>query len=95
MLRLTVRQVEAQRIKTQISQMVEEEMGRNRREYYLRQRCGPSGTSWARREEDDLETLRQRIEQLSDEALAAARKQLARLKLMRPARPSTLSPAPT
>ncbi|MBI5502376.1 MAG: LON peptidase substrate-binding domain-containing protein, partial [Deltaproteobacteria bacterium] len=36
-LRLTVRQVEAQRIKTQISQMVEEEMGRNRREYYLRQ----------------------------------------------------------
>ena len=89
-LRLTVRQVEAQRIKTQISQMVEEEMGRNRREYYLRQQMrairdelGEAG------EEDDLETLRQRIEELglSDEALAAARKQLARLKLMQSGSP--------
>jgi ATP-dependent Lon protease len=89
-LRLTVRQVEAQRIKSQISQMVEEEMGRNRREYYLRQQMrairdelGEAG------EEDDLDTLRRRVEELGlpDEALAAARKQIARLKLMQSGSP--------
>ncbi|MBN1771001.1 MAG: endopeptidase La [Deltaproteobacteria bacterium] len=89
-LKLAVRQSEAQRIKNQISQMVEEEMGRNRREYYLRQQMrairdelgeGP--------EDDDLDELRRKLDEagLPDEAHAAARKQLARLKLMQPGAP--------
>jgi len=89
-LKLAVRQSEAQRIKNQISQMVEEEMGRNRREYYLRQQMrairdelgeGP--------EDDDLDDLRRKLEEagLPEEANAAARKQLARLKLMQPGAP--------
>jgi ATP-dependent Lon protease len=82
--------VEAQRIKTQISQMVEEEMGRSRREYILRQQMrairdelGETG------EEDDLDELRRKVDEagLPDEAAAAARKQIARLRQMQPGSP--------
>jgi ATP-dependent Lon protease len=89
-LRLAVRQVEAQRIKNQISQMVEEEMGRNRREYYLRQQMRAIRDELGESsEEDDLDELRRKVEEagLSDEALAAARKQIARLKLMQSGSP--------
>jgi ATP-dependent Lon protease len=90
-LRLVVRQFEALRIKQEISRMVEDEMGRSRREYVLRQQMraikdelGETGD-----EEEDLDQVRRRVDErgLPDEAAAAARKQIGRLRQMQPGAP--------
>ncbi len=85
-LQLLTKQLEMLKVKKEISSMVQEEMGRSQREYFLRQQMktikdelGEGGE-----EEDEIEELRERIAEsgMSAEADKMAQKQLSRLKNM-------------
>lgn len=85
-LQLLTKQLEILKVKKEISSMVQEEMGRSQREYFLRQQLkaikeelGESGE-----EEDEIEEIRERIVNagMSAEAEKMAQKQLGRLKHM-------------
>ncbi len=85
-LQLLTKQLEMLKVKKEISSMVQEEMGRSQREYFLRQQLkaikeelGEGGE-----EEDEIEEIRDRIAEsgMSEEAKKMADKQLGRLKHM-------------
>ncbi|MCP4678466.1 MAG: endopeptidase La, partial [Deltaproteobacteria bacterium] len=85
-LQLLTKQLEMLKVKKEISSMVQEEMGRSQREYFLRQQLkaikeelGDSGE-----EEDEIEEIRERITEsgMGIEAEKMAQKQLGRLKHM-------------
>ncbi len=89
-LRLVMRHVESLKVQNEISGMVQQEMGRTHRDHFLRQQLkaireelGEGG------DDEDLDDLRQRVEAagMPEEPLRAARKQLARLKLMQSGAP--------
>jgi ATP-dependent Lon protease len=83
-----MRQLEVLKVKKEISSMVQEEMGKSQREYFLRQQMKAIRDELGESEEDedDLEDLRQKIADagLPDEVDRVARKQLSRLKQMQP-----------
>jgi len=87
-LQFLMRQLEILKVKKEISSVVQEEMGKSQREYFLRQQLKAirEELGESEEEEDDLELLRQKIKDahLPDEAEKTARKQLARLKQMQP-----------
>ncbi|MCP4604896.1 MAG: endopeptidase La [Proteobacteria bacterium] len=85
-LQLLTKQLEMLKVKKEISSMVQEEMGRSQREYFLRQQLkaikeelGEGGE-----EEDEIEEIRERIAEsgMGQEAEKMALKQLGRLKHM-------------
>ncbi|MDI7266691.1 MAG: endopeptidase La [Myxococcota bacterium] len=89
-LRLVMRHVESLKVQNEITGMVRQEMGRTHRDHFLRQQLkaireelGEGG------DDEDLDDLRQRVEAagMPEEPLRAARKQLARLKLMQSGAP--------
>lgn len=87
-LQFLMRQLEILKVKKEISSVVQEEMGKSQREYYLRQQLKAirEELGEADEEEDDIEKLRERIKQaeLTQEAEEVAKKQIARLKQMQP-----------
>ncbi len=87
-LQFLMRQLEVLKVKKEISSMVQEEMGKSQREYFLRQQMKAIREELGESEEDedDLEDLRQKISdaKLPEEVDRVARKQLARLKQMQP-----------
>ncbi len=87
-LQFLMRQLEVLKVKKEISSMVQEEMGKSQREYFLRQQLKAIREELGENEEDedDLEDLRKKIKDagLPDEVDRVARKQLARLKQMQP-----------
>ncbi len=87
-LQFLMRQLEVLKVKKEISSMVQEEMGKSQREYFLRQQMKAIRDELGESEEDedDLEELRQKITDacLPDEVDKVARKQLSRLKQMQP-----------
>jgi ATP-dependent Lon protease len=87
-LQFLMRQLEVLKVKKEISSVVQEEMGKSQREYFLRQQMKAIREELGESEEDedDLEDLRQKINdaKLPDEVDKVARKQLARLKQMQP-----------
>ena len=81
------RQLEVLRVKSQISNIVQEEMSRSQRDYVLRQQMRSIREELGEAAEDDeIEQLRERVAraELSPEAERAARKQLSRLSSMQP-----------
>jgi len=80
------RQLEILKVKKEISSMVQEEMGKSQREYFLRQQLKAIKEELGEQddEEDDLEELDHKItaKGLPAEAEKMARKQLSRLKQM-------------
>lgn len=86
---LVTRQQEVLRMKREISSVVHDEMSRSQREYLLRQQMKSIRRELGESEdeEDELETLRDRIvkSEMSLEGEKAAKKQLSRLTLMSPA----------
>jgi len=87
-LQFLMRQLEVLKVKKEISSMVQEEMGKSQREYFLRQQMKAIRDELGESEEDedDLEELRQKITDagLPEEVDKVARKQLSRLKQMQP-----------
>jgi ATP-dependent Lon protease len=87
-LQFLMRQLEVLKVKKEISSMVQEEMGKSQREYFLRQQLKAIREELGESEEDedDLEELRQKIKDagLPEEVDKVARKQLSRLKQMQP-----------
>ncbi len=85
-LHLLTRQLEVLKVKKEISSMVQEEMGRSQREYFLRQQLKAIKDELGDGDddEDDIEDLRERLLKvgLPPEADKAAKKQLARLRQM-------------
>src|SRR5687768_16968018 len=81
------RQLEVLKVKSQISNIVQEEMSRSQRDYVLRQQMRSIREELGEAAEDDeIEQLRERVAraELSPEAEKAARKQLSRLSGMQP-----------
>jgi len=87
-LQFLMRQLEILKVKKEISSVVQEEMGKSQREYFLRQQLKAirEELGETEEEEDDLEVLRQRIKDagLGEEGEKVAKKQIARLKQMQP-----------
>jgi ATP-dependent Lon protease len=87
-LQFLMRQLEILKVKKEISSVVQEEMGKSQREYFLRQQLKAirEELGETEEEEDDLEVLRQRIKDagLADEGEKVAKKQITRLKQMQP-----------
>ncbi|MBI2897059.1 MAG: endopeptidase La [Deltaproteobacteria bacterium] len=87
-LQLLTRQLEVLKVKREISSMVQEEMGKNQREYVLRQqmRAIKEELGELEADEDDLDVLRERIGDLHlpPEVDRVAKKQLSRLQSMQP-----------
>ena len=84
-LQLINKQLEMVKVKKEISTIVQEEMGRNQREYFLRQQLKAIKEELGEGEdEDEVEELRERIEEagMSPEARKMADKQLSRMKNM-------------
>jgi ATP-dependent Lon protease len=85
-LHLLARQLEVLKVRKEISSMVQEEMGRSQREYFLRQQLKAIREELGEidDEDDDLEELRNKVTEagMSMEAEKAARKQLSRLRQM-------------
>jgi ATP-dependent Lon protease len=81
-----VRQNEVLRVKSEISNMVEEEMSSSQREYLLRQQIKSIKRELgeAEADEEEIETLRERIAlaDLPPEACSAARRELRRMSSM-------------
>ncbi len=86
-LSIVAKQLEVQKVQRDISSMVQQEMGKNQREYLLRQQLKAIREELSEEDDgDDLDGLRERIAtaELPSEADRAARKQLARLRQMDP-----------
>ena len=87
-LHLLSRQFEVLKVRKEISSMVQEEMGRSQREYFLRQQLKAIKEELGDidDEDDDIEELREKVAVagMSQEAEKAARKQLSRLRQMQP-----------
>jgi ATP-dependent Lon protease len=87
-LQFLMRQLEILKVKKEISSVVQEEMGKSQREYFLRQQMKAirEELGESEEEEDDLEAIRQKIKAagLPEEADKVAKKQLTRLKQMQP-----------
>jgi ATP-dependent Lon protease len=85
-LQLLTKQLEMLKVKKEISSMVQEEMGRSQREYFLRQQLKAikEELGESSEEEDEIEELRSRVAEagMSAEAEKMALKQLSRLKNM-------------
>ncbi len=85
-LKLLTKQLEMLKVKKEISSMVQEEMGRSQREYFLRQQLKAIKEELGEgdEEEDEIEELRDRIMKagMSPEAEKMAQKQLGRLRHM-------------
>ncbi len=85
-LKLLTKQLEMLKVKKEISSMVQEEMGRSQREYFLRQQLKAIREELGEgdEEEDEIEELRDRIAKagMSAEAEKMAQKQLSRLRHM-------------
>jgi ATP-dependent Lon protease len=85
-LRLLTKQLEMLKVKKEISSMVQEEMSRSQREYFLRQQLKAIKEELGEgdEEEDEIEELRERIAKadMTPEAEKMAQKQLGRLKHM-------------
>jgi ATP-dependent Lon protease len=81
------RQVQIHRIKKEISTMIQEEMSRSQREFFLRQQMKAIRRELGEGDDDDeIELLRERIAraQLPPDAEKAARQQLSRMRQMSP-----------
>lgn len=87
-LQFLMRQLEILKVKKEISSVVQEEMGKSQREYFLRQQLKAIREELGETEEedDDVEVLRQRITEASlpEEAEKVARKQITRMRQMQP-----------
>ncbi|MBN1864378.1 MAG: LON peptidase substrate-binding domain-containing protein, partial [Victivallales bacterium] len=85
-LKLLTKQLEMLKVKKEISSMVQEEMGRSQREYFLRQQLKAIREELGEgdEEEDEIEELRERISKagMTPEAEKMAQKQLGRLRHM-------------
>jgi ATP-dependent Lon protease len=85
-LHLLSRQLEVLKVRKEISSMVQEEMGRSQREYFLRQQLKAIKEELGDidDEDDDIEELRERVKEagLPADAEKVARKQLSRLRQM-------------
>jgi ATP-dependent Lon protease len=85
-LHLLSRQLEVLKVRKEISSMVQEEMGRSQREYFLRQQMKAIKEELGDidDEDDDIEELRERLESagLPPDTEKVAKKQLARLRQM-------------
>jgi ATP-dependent Lon protease len=85
-LRLLTKQLEMLKVKKEISSMVQEEMGRSQREYFLRQQLKAIKDELGEGddEEDEIEEIREKIQDcgMSEEAGKMASKQIGRLKHM-------------
>ena len=85
-LHLLSRQLEVLKVRKEISSMVQEEMGRSQREYFLRQQLKAIKEELGDidDEDDDIEELRERLEAagLPAEAEKVVRKQLVRMRQM-------------
>jgi ATP-dependent Lon protease len=85
-LQLLTRQLEMIKVKKEISNLVQEEMGRSQREYFLRQQLKTIKDELGEgdNDEDELDELRDRIKSvgMSSEAEKMANKQLGRLRHM-------------
>jgi len=82
------RQLEILKVKKEISSMVQEEMGKSQREYFLRQQMKAIKEELGEPEddEDDIQEIEHKIEKknLPPEAEKMAKKQLSRMKQMQP-----------
>ena len=87
-LQFLMRQLEILKVKKEISSVVQEEMGKSQREYFLRQQLKAIREELGEtdEEEDDAEVLRKRVKDadLPGEAEKVAKKQLVRMKQMQP-----------
>jgi ATP-dependent Lon protease len=86
-LAMVTRQLEVLRVKKEITSMVQEEMGKNQREYILRQQMKSIKEELGESTDDDeIEELRERIRRakVSPEAEKVAKKQLGRIRNMAP-----------
>ncbi|MEZ4232629.1 MAG: hypothetical protein R3B89_25865 [Polyangiaceae bacterium] len=99
MLRLLTRQLEILKMRERINSQIKEEMGKNQREYVLRQQLKAIKEELGEDEGDqgDLDGLEDRIAKadLPSEADSVAKKQLKRLRTMQVGSASTPSCAPT
>jgi ATP-dependent Lon protease len=86
-LQIVARQLEFLKVKREISSMVQQEMGKNQREYILRQQLKAIREELSEADDsDDLDVLREKVSDagLPPEAERAAKKQLGRLRQMEP-----------
>jgi ATP-dependent Lon protease len=86
---LISRQIEVLKVKTEIDSQVQKDIGKNQREYLLRQRLKAIQEELGEGEDaagDELEELSERLDAvgLSEEAAKVVKQQLARLKGMQP-----------